>query len=347
MGIFLETGYLDMNYVYKRKYPFIMVVGGRGTGKTYGALERNVTHETMQMLLRRTQTQVDTISKAEFNPYKQIAENRGLFIDVHRISKYNSEFYLSDFDGNKIKTLSYTGALSTFANIRGFDGNEIDEMLFDEFIPEAHERLIKHEVDAFFNAYETINRNRELNGRPPLKCVMLSNSNDLFNPYFIQLHVADKLCRLISRNPDKDYYEVTFDDIGLLVIYIVKSPISEKKKNTALYQLTQGSDFSAMAIDNKFIANADSHDIKNQRLSEYIPLVKFNDVVFYRNKNNSCYYACNRAIGKPKDVTFSNFPKSDIITIFPIMYEHYRSGRMIYQSYDIKAKVKHLFTELK
>ena len=38
------------------------------------------------------------------------------------------------------------------------------DIIFAEFIPEAHERLIKNEAAALFNFYETINRNRELDG---------------------------------------------------------------------------------------------------------------------------------------------------------------------------------------
>ena len=98
------------------------------------------------------------------------------------------------------KTLhGYTSALSTFSNLRGFDGSNIKILLYDEFIPERHERLIKNEADAFFNVYETINRNRELQGGPPLIALCLSNSNSLASPIFTALNLVKTLERMHNK----------------------------------------------------------------------------------------------------------------------------------------------------
>ena len=39
MSLFLDNGFVNMPRLFASRLPFIFVVGGRGTGKTYGALE--------------------------------------------------------------------------------------------------------------------------------------------------------------------------------------------------------------------------------------------------------------------------------------------------------------------
>ena len=37
MNVYLPNGYADMGKIMSLPYPLIFVIGGRGTGKTYGA----------------------------------------------------------------------------------------------------------------------------------------------------------------------------------------------------------------------------------------------------------------------------------------------------------------------
>ena len=37
--LYLDSGYLNAKWVIDLPYPFVFCVGGRGTGKTYGALD--------------------------------------------------------------------------------------------------------------------------------------------------------------------------------------------------------------------------------------------------------------------------------------------------------------------
>ena len=62
MKRFLESGYADIESILSVGVPFIFLIGGRGTGKTYGALKYAVTHKRKIMLMRRTQSQADLIN---------------------------------------------------------------------------------------------------------------------------------------------------------------------------------------------------------------------------------------------------------------------------------------------
>ena len=202
MGIYLDSGYVDIEKILSYKLPFNFLLGGRATGKTYGALKTLYQTDTRFMLMRRTQAQCDLINKPEFNPYKVLCNDLGVDIRVRSISKYNSLIYES-FGDDAEKTLAYTCALSTIANMRGFDASDCKVLLYDEFIPERHERAIKNEGSAFLNAYETINRNRELQGKEAVKVLALANSNQLANPVFVELNDPGSLHAMDYKSADR------------------------------------------------------------------------------------------------------------------------------------------------
>ena len=168
MKIFREDGYLDMGAIMAEGYPFTLVCGGRGTGKTFTAIYETINDNISFMLMRRMQTQVDMINKPEFSPFKAHERVFGWHIGMEKISKNNSAIYRQELCDDGYKSvgapIGYTAALATISNMRGFDASDVQRVIFDEFIPEKHERPIKNEAVAIYNAYETINRNRELNG---------------------------------------------------------------------------------------------------------------------------------------------------------------------------------------
>ena len=262
MKLYNEDGYLNIETILNTKLNFIFVTGGRGIGKTFGALEYMLTHDKKFVFLRRTQSQVDLINKQEFSPLKPVADYLGMNIVSKPLSKYNVGFYKAvENDNGDIepvgRCLGYSMALSTISNLRGFDASDVDVLIFDEFQPEKHERPIKNEAQAFFNAYETINRNRELQGRPPLQALCLSNSNDAGNSLYMELKLISKVETMKSKH---QIYSLDYNR-GIGIFLLDDSPISEKKSETALYKATKGSEFEEMALENEF-AEFKSNSIK-------------------------------------------------------------------------------------
>ena len=178
MNYYLENGYLNMPRMIEQDHsPFIVVMNGRGTGKTFGALEYVIEHNVKFILMRRTQTQVELLRTDELSPFKAVNRIKGWDIKVNPINKYVSGVYREQDEAEEL--CGYILALSTFSNLRGFDASDVKLVIYDEFIPEPHDRPIKQEGNAFLNCYESINRNRELDGQPPLKVLLLSNTNTL------------------------------------------------------------------------------------------------------------------------------------------------------------------------
>ena len=289
MKIYDSSGYVNVRGILDEGYPFNFLVGGRGTGKTYTTLKVAREDERLFMLMRRTQSQADLISKPEFSVFKPLNEDLRWNVMVKSISKYNSMFYTDD--GETIHPVGYTCALSTISNMRGFDASDIQLLIYDEFIPEKHERLLKNEADALFNAYETMNRNREIKGVAPIQMVCLANANDITNPVFESL----KLIRIADRMQKGNTDRWTDDRRGIQLIMLHRSPISRKKANTALYNLTEGPDFASMAIDNDF--NVDRQHIRPRPLSEYVPVCSIGELCIYRHKSENRIYATTHLSG--------------------------------------------------
>lgn len=283
MNLYEENGYLDMAKIIGMKIPFIFIVGGRGVGKTYGAIKYVLENDITFMLSRRTQMQADIISSPDMSPLKTPCDDLGIKYTCEPIIKNCSGIYIEDSTG-EISLRGYTTALSTMSSIRGFDSSDVTLWLYDEFIPERHERALKLEGEGFLNAYETINRNRELVGRDPLKCVCMSNSNDIGSPIFETL----ALMEIVEKMEHKKQEIYTNVERGITIILPRNSPISEKKKQTALYKaVPKDSRFIEMSIGNTFEIES---CIQSRPLNEYKLLVSIGSVNVYAHKSNSGEY---------------------------------------------------------
>ena len=294
MKIYDSNGYVNIRGILAEGYPFNFLVGGRGTGKTYTTLKVAREEGKKFMLMRRTQSQADLISKPEFSVFKPLNVDLGWNVMVKRISKYNSAFYeiYPSQDDEKIEhDIGYTCALSTLSNMRGFDASDIQLLIYDEFIPEKHERLLKNEADAIFNAYETMNRNREIKGTEPIQMICLANANDITNPVFESL----KLIRIADKMQKGNTERWTDDKRGIQLIMLHRSPISKAKGNTVLYNLTEGSTFSDMALENAF--DIDRHHVKPRPLSEFTPVCSIGELNIYRHKSDMRLYASTHLSG--------------------------------------------------
>lgn len=286
MNLYLESGYLDAEKIIELPYPFIFCVGGRGTGKTYGALNTCVKKYSGHFqLMRRTQTELDNISSEVNSPFKVLNSDFGYGVTVHA-RKNHAIIY--DANANVIGQMV---ALSTVSNIRGFDASDIDICIYDEFIPEAHKAPIKNEHLAFLNYYETVNRNRELKGKEPLRIRAFSNANDITNPLIVGLGLVSPLSKM--REKGKDFY--VDKERGYCLIDLINSPISKKKEQTALYKFAGEGEFSNMALHNDF--NSFLSTPKSRPLKEYIPILSVGEIGLYKHKSNGRFYVSNTKSG--------------------------------------------------
>lgn len=331
MKLYLDSGYINIAALIETGMPFIFCWGGRGTGKTYGALKWAIENGVKFGLMRRTQSQLDLISKPEFSPFKSINNDTGSNVSIVPLSKYNGGIYKMDFvDGKNVAQgapIGYTFALSTIANIRGFDGSDIELLIYDEFIPEPHSRPIKEEHEAFMNAYETINRNRELQGRKPLQVLCLANANALDNPLFMGLEIVTKADKM---NRNRQEYSLD-NKRGLLLVNLCNSEISEQKSNTALYRLVRNSNFSKMALSNDFSGEEERGRIGSRPLQEYRPLVVVGELCIYRHKSQDLYYCSSHITGSPLKFGVGESERARFRRLYSWLWPVYLDNKMDFE----------------
>ena len=72
MKLYDKNGYLNFPDIRKLKLPFNFIIGGRGTGKTYGGLLDAWETKRKFIFMRRTEKILETIRTPELSPFKKI-----------------------------------------------------------------------------------------------------------------------------------------------------------------------------------------------------------------------------------------------------------------------------------
>ena len=327
LNIYESSGYLNIPAIVNLKIPFTFIVGGRATGKTYGALKYVLTSHRKFMLMRRTQSQADLINKAELSPFKPVCEDMGIEIETAPMTKYNAKFMYGE------DLIGYTCALSTISNMRGFDASDVDLLIYDEFIPERHERALKNEGAAFLNAYETINRNRELKGHRPLQALCLANAFDIANPIFMELGLVG-----IAEKMQQQGRELYINrDKGIMIVMPKSQNIKNRKSGTALYKLTAGSNYADMALSNKFSYNP-TDNVKTQPLGEYRPVVAVGEITIYKHKSGRRYYVSEHRTGNPESYNMDEVDIKRFITAHGRrLYRAHMNGNVLFENMTCKS----------
>lgn len=274
--IYTQAGWVNWRYIIEEGYAFNMVVGARGVGKTYGLMSDCLEHDRPFIYMRRLKSQLEQCATPEGNPFKRINADTGRSI---RTKQTKGGILFLDDD----KVVALGVALSTVANVRGFDFSDYDCIVFDEAIASEGERPIPHEFNAFLNFYETVNRNRELLGEKPVQAFLLGNANRLTNPYFSGWHFMKTALNMLKGRQ----MVWRSGDHSRLMIMLLNSEISEKKKNTVLYKNADNG-FLSMAVDNAF--RTDGTNIRSMPLREFNHIVSIGDIGIYRHKSDRLYY---------------------------------------------------------
>lgn len=327
--------YYDAAEDIKKGYTFNFVIGGRGVGKTYSRLLYAIKNKECIIYLRRTEREIELINKGITNPYTPINADYNTDYGMEKIGELSviTDKNNDDYFGG------YAFALSTFANVRGADMSRCTNIIFDEFIPEKHKQRMKGEADAFFNLYESVNRNRELQGKEPCKVTCYSNAVTLNSPILIELGLTSRIENMLVKN-----MEYWADDDRSILIHLVKNDeFMEEKKKTALYRLTEGTQFYKHALNNEFAYDT-FYNVKHRPLKEYVPLCAIDNVYIYRHKSNNRLYACYSRADCPEYTT------KDSLALFRrnhgiYVREALISGKLDFSEFSVKILLTDIFSK--
>lgn len=333
MDLYLDNHFLNMEGILRDPHPFIVVIGARATGKTYGTLKACIDDGIRFIYMRRTARILELIMDPALHIFKRLNADQGWDIRPE-LSKGLGRFY-NDNRGGELA--GYAAALSTFANIRGFDGSDIDLLVYDEFIPEPTERQTFNSYTALLNAAETIGRNRELEGRPPLKLLLLSNSDLIYSDIIAGLGIGDKLFEM--QEEGREVYDVSDD---LLLIRPASEAFAEQKAQTALYRLTAGQAYAAVALENRFPIE-DRERIRERPLREYVPIAAISGICIYRHKSNGTLYVTDRISGAPALYENNEAERRRFLRNHPGIWRLFQKRKIFFSGIDVQTKFKALY----
>lgn len=337
MNLYTPDGWLDIPHIEqiadRNNINFIVIIGKRQVGKTYGVLKLMIDEDKRFLFMRRVKTELEMLEKNVNSPFEKIYPGRTVF---NKESEYTAGIYRIDSseEGEVNVRISTAAALSTIGNVRGFNGDQFTDWVFDEFIPEEHLFKVRNEGDTFLNAHVTINGNRELEGRPCVRCWLLSNSNNLNSGILDALHIT-KDVEMMSLRGEEDRI---LKNRGIMILLPESKKVIEKRKHMGgLYKAIGGdSKFSRMAYENEFAYN-DYTDVRGEPLIEYNAYLTIGKITIHLHKNAKRLYVTDRVKAKARydltdseaDVNKFNRQHSDVKAAF-------LNGRMLFQDMRVK-----------
>lgn len=337
--------YYDVKEMIEKFYPkvvFFYICGARGIGKSFSANKlavqigrRDYVIEPQNkspkfLYLRKNETDVQVAMTFFGNPFKTINEEMGWEITP----EYNATNRIGYFypAPDALNPIGYAAAVSTFSNKRSVDLSDVDYIFYDEIVKEeGATRYIKNEGVRLMHLYETIARNRELQGWNPTILLLASNPIDLADPLLSDLGFTPILNSMIFNNQERytDY------ERRLHIEKLTNHPVSERKKQTALYQFAKNTKFFDESITGNFVNN-DLDCVKKVNLSEYTPLCTVENICVYRHKGTGAWY-----ISKIITPCNLHFKVSETRAIRERLYLPYRDAqamrRIGYDAYDTKV----------
>lgn len=333
--LYTREGFLNVSWIDKEanriNAAFIVILGTRQIGKTYGTLKLMTDEKRNFILMRRTQTEADFITNGTLNPFLALGRTD---IKVKKESQYIGKIQAETESG--FDPIGITLSLTCVSKIRGFSGVAFTDLVYDEFIPESHVNRIRNEGDAFLNAVVTISGNREIEGKPPLRCWLLANSNNIGSPILKALNITDKV-----ESMDKSGQELSIlPDRGIIIVLAKARELADKRKKTSLMKaISKESEFSKMAFDNEFSYN-DAENVTRRDLKQYQQIAAVTGVftIWKHKGNGSLYITSYRRCTRE----FSNTDRGyrELLTTIPTLKLNYTFNNTYFESLAVKETYK-------
>ena len=230
-----------------------ILFGGRGIGKTFSVLkhrcENALNDDNKKFIWLRDSAEVVkkiAAGNSITNPIRSVCPN---FPEITIEKSSGNNCFIANPKSDNYKVLGFLMALSTFHNARGISYEDVVNITWDEFIPEDGAVIKKNQGAVFLNAYESINRNREFDNKPPVQIIFLSNTNDIYSDVLADLGV-NSLIETMMYNK-----ETVYRDNDMWIEFLSSEVFYEKKKDTFIYRINKNEKFNDMALKNKFTNN--------------------------------------------------------------------------------------------
>lgn len=332
-----SKGYFDVWEMVQDTKDYVnvyIVIGGRRLGKTYSCLKGVVEGHHRHLYVRRTKSDLDDTLSNQKNPYRAV--NNELDTDIRVVPKGKDTNICRFEDDVEVENLGIASSVSTSGSVRGAYLEDIEYLIYDEFINLKPTNTIrKREGDLFFDLYDTANNDRDLRDKPPLKAILLSNANTTQDGIIRNLAIGQDLYEMIRDDKPYLYLEEKKLYIALLPN---DNEITSKRKKSAIGTLIKNSSYSNMALANNFV-DAYFGDIRdNIDYREYSSFLSMNDRLFlYRHKFDGSLVVSKRKAQVPKQWKYTNETVRDLKLNWGMFLNYYyQTSKIIYSDYDTK-----------
>lgn len=362
-GVYTEKGYFNIENMIDDKFPFLFVVGGRGTGKTYSTLKycmdkrHAFIRRTVEEIKALTETDNADMSMSE-SPWRQLNEDMDGSGHCIKAFKIGSGRYMFCDIGNKFnwnadkeelekirKPLANIIALSQAGKIKGAGYENVEYIIIDEFIPMQGTRDIRLDGYHTQHIYETISRNRVDNGLSPTKLICLANATTIGNSTFLEFGLINDVYYMVKNG----YCRADFIDRGIRVLLLpADSDFTKRKAESPLYKaIPKTSRMYQSSIENKFVADdfkdvIEKCDLRRATHYAYITNTTGKIYTLYCLPDNA--WRLEEGIkgkGKRDVFVFDLNRVSDVYnakaTIYADTWCDYCEGRMSFDSYESKV----------
>lgn len=291
LELYTPDGWLNIEAIAALPAWLFVIVGSRQVGKTYGSLKYLLDHNRYTLYLRRTREELEAIERTDdLNPFLPL-KNEGYDIAMQSVSQNTWVWGDTDTESQTKKVKTARGLalpLNYIAKMRGFNGSLFTDMILDEFIPERCVRRLKGESDTILNLYTTVNGNRELEGKPPLRFWLLANAFNISDPILEAYGLTEEFEKL-----ERNGKEWKLLPGGVFIAMPRSEAIVKRRAETAqnayLRRKGAGSEFLKMSLGNSFVYNK-SELIRPKSIKGWKPLARIGRMFLY--ENGTSIYVC-------------------------------------------------------
>ena len=274
-----------------------VVYSKRGPGKTYSGLRYCYGHKIKFAYIKRTNEDVEFIcmdslkSGVDPSPFSPINRDFGSSIKAHKIDKGIGGFYESSENEISGEPIGYIISLNAIKRIKGFNLDDVDIIIFDEFIPQIGEVVkIKNggEGHMLLDLYMTISRDRLERGRKPLKLVLFANAEQISTPITNTLELTDIIAEMGEKNiyydPEREIFIHHITEKDFPTQDIAKRGIYKCMYGTKWFEKSFGGEFS-----NNDFSNVVNMPLKGMRC---MIRLKYNNhywYIYYKDQTGMYY----------------------------------------------------------
>lgn len=244
-----DFNYFDLKPIISRNAYLNFIISNRGVGKTYSAKEMIVKRfekkDKKFLFLKRTETELEATVDGFWDDFE--TEKR-VFKHVKNRFYIGNRSVEKDADGNDVeeitwKLLGYSAALSTTVKLKGISPQDVEIVLWDEFIA-FDGRYLRDEATRLLNVLETVGRMSD-----SVRLIAMGNKNeDGYIPIFNELG--------LSKSSDFEDNKIYPFRKGEILIYSFTNEAYVKAKSkTKLGRVAKGTEYYEKMIENKNQSN--------------------------------------------------------------------------------------------